>query len=1306
MAIKVRATFATLVAVIFMACEDSQPPVACGTLPQQSVHAGESTSVIACFNDPNGDLLTYAAVSSNPAVAVASAAGSTVVITGASPGNASVAVTATDPDGMQGQQTFQVQVPNRAPLTRGAIPAQTITVGHSATVNLSSYFTEPDGEKLTYSATAADPTVVSTSPSASALTVTAVARGTTDVTATATDPGGLTATQVFQVVVPNRAPVTASAIPGQTVESGETVGVDISSHFRDPDGDSLSYEAVSSDPATAGVAVYGDTVAISGVARGEATITATATDQGGLTATQVFQVVVPNRAPVTASTIPGQTVQSGETVGVDVSSNFRDPDGDSLTYEAVSSDPAAAGVAVYGETVAISGVARGEATITVTATDQGGLTATQVFQVVVPNRAPVTASAIPGQTVHSGEMVGVDVSPNFRDPDGDSLTYEAVSSDPATAGVAVYGDTVAISGVARGQATITVTASDQGGLTATQVFQVVVPNRAPVVASTIPGQTVESGEMVGVDVSSNFRDPDGDSLTFEAVSSDPATAGVAVYGDTVAISGVARGQATITVTASDQGGLTATQVFQVVVPNRAPVVASAIPGQNVDSGETVGVDVSSNFRDPDGDSLTFEAVSSDPATAGVAVFGTTVAISGVARGEATIAVTASDQGGLTATQVFQVVVPNRAPVAVSTISGQTVGSGEMVGVDVSSNFSDPDGDSLTYEAVSSDPATAGVAVYGDTVAISGVARGEATITVTATDPGGLTATQVFQVVVFQVAVPNRAPVAVSTISGQTVGSGEMVGVDVSSYFSDPDGDPLTYEAVSSDPATAGVAVYGDTVAITGVAGGQATITVTATDPGGLTATQVFQVAVPNRAPVVASAIPGQTVHSGETVGVDVSPNFSDPDGDSLTYEAVSSDPATAGVAVFGTTVAISGVARGEATIAVTASDPGGLTATQVFQVVVPNRAPVTAGTIPGQTVDSGETVGVDVSSYFSDPDGDPLTYEAVSSDPATAGVAVFGTTVVISGVARGEATITVTASDPDGLIVQSAFPVDVIGNDGGSFRIELVFATEMTSAQESAFRDPAERWMSILAETELRDLEVNGTVDCGGEYEQSVGTIDDLMIVAAVVEIDGPGGTLARAGPCWIRSDTGLPFFGVIEFDVADLERLENNGTMRPVILHEMGHVLGIGTLWEHFDLLRNPSSANEALDTHFAGRLAIEAFDSAGGVGYTGGGKVPVENRGGPATHNSHWRASVFGNELMIGRLGRTTPLSAITIQSLADLGYKVDASQADAYRLPDAAALASMLENSIDLGNDVLRVPIVVVDRNGLIVRVIPPN
>ena len=639
------------------------------------------------------------------------------------------------------------------------------------------------------------------------------------------------------------------------------------------------------------------------------------------------------------------------------------------------------------------------------------------------------------------------------------------------------------------------------------------------------------------------------------------------------------------------------------------------------------------------------------------------------------------------------------PAACGAIPQVTVNAGEQA--TVAACFNDPNEDMLTYSVSSANPSVATASMSGTTVTVSAIAPGNASVTVTASDPGGLQGQQSFQVM-----VPNRPPLARGTISSITVHVGQTESVDASSYFTEPDGEALTYGATSSNPAVATVSVSGSTVRVTAVAKGTTNVTVTATDPGGLAATQTFQTMVPNRQPEPVGTISDQTVEVGETATVDLSPYFEDPDGDALTYTARSSNSGVARASVSGSTLTITAVAKGTTNVTVTATDPEGLEATQTFRSTVPNRPPGPTGTIPDQTVHVGETVTVDLSPYFEDPDGDALTYEAVSSDPATAGVAVFGDTVAISGVARGQATITVTATDQGGLTAQSAFPVDVIGNDGGSFRIELVFATEMTSAQESAFRDAAERWMSILAETELPDREIDGTVDCGGEYEQSVGTIDDLMIVAAVVEIDGPGGTLGRASPCWIRSDTGLPFFGMMEFDVADLESLENNGTMRPVILHEMGHVLGIGTLWEYFDLLRNPSSANEALDTHFAGRLAIEAFDSAGVVGYTGGGKVPVENLGGPGTRNGHWRASVFGNELMIRYLGETTPLSAITIQSLADLGYKVDASQADAYRLPDAAALASMLENSIDLGNDVLRVPIVVVDRNGLIVRVIPPN
>ncbi len=266
--------------------------MSCGAILQQTVTVGQTGTVIACFNDPNGDLLSYVASSSNPGVAAASAAGNSVTITALSPGNTSVTVTATDPDGLKGQQVFQVTVPNREPLAQGTIPSHSIIVGQNAVVNLSSYFTEPDGQTLSYSATAEDLAVATPAVNASVLTVTAVAKGTTNVTATATDPGGLTATQVFKVVVPNRAPVTVGVPSDQTLNRGEMVTVDVSVHFSDPDGDMLAYEAVSSDPATAAATVQGQIVSIAGVARGGATVTVVAIDPGGLHAQSSFLVTV------------------------------------------------------------------------------------------------------------------------------------------------------------------------------------------------------------------------------------------------------------------------------------------------------------------------------------------------------------------------------------------------------------------------------------------------------------------------------------------------------------------------------------------------------------------------------------------------------------------------------------------------------------------------------------------------------------------------------------------------------------------------------------------------------------------------------------------------------------------------------------------------------------------------------------------------------------------------------------------------------------------------------------------------------
>ena len=828
-----------------------------------------------------------------------------------------------------------------------------------------------------------------------------------------------------------------------------------------------------------------------------------------------------------------------------------------------------------------------------------------------------------------------------------------------------------------------------------------VPNRPPEAVGTIPARTLPVGDTATVDVSPHFRDPDGDALSYTVASSNAEVVGVSVSGSAVTVTAVARGIGTITVTARDPQGLLAQQLFEVTVPNQAPAAGDTIPARTLFTGETATVDASAHFHDPDGDALTFTATSSSPGVATVTVSEATLTIRAIAAGAATVTVTASDPDGAGAEQRFEVTVPNREPEAVGALPPRTLAVDETEPVVVSPFFRDPDGDALAYEAASSDTAVAAVAVSGDTVSVTALAKGVATITVTARDGQGLAAEQRFEVT-----VPNRAPAAADTIPAQTLFTGETATVDASAHFRDPDGDPLTFTATSSSPEVATVTVSEATLTIRAVAAGVATISVTASDPDGAGAEQRFEVTVPNRAPEAVGTLPPRTLAAGETEPVVVSAFFQDPDGDSLTFMAASSSPEVATVSVAGDTVALTALVKGVATITVTAHDGEGLAAEQRFEVAVPNRAPEVVGPIPSRTLPEGEAATVDVSAHFRDPDGDPLTYTAASSNPDIVLVVVSEATLTIGGLAPGVALVTVTARDPEGAHAASSFEVTVVRTED-PFEIDLVFATSMNRAQEAAFQRAAERWMEILAPTDLPDVRLNQTLGCGPDprFERYVETIDDLMIVVAVTEIDGPRGTLGRAGPCAIRISNSLPVYGRIQLDAADLDRLETRD-LEEVILHEMGHVLGIGLLWPYLDLLRNPASATSSPDTHFTGPLAIAAFDDAGGAGYRSA-KVPVENTGGQGSRNSHWRESVLALEVMTPyqHLGVAEPMSAITIQSLADLGYEVDATLAEPYRLPSAdMARAIEAAPGIPYGDDIWRGPLVVVDPTGRIVRVIP--
>ncbi len=1215
------AALALLGAAWVFACDNPQPPALCGTVPEQTITVGESVTVQVCFEDPNGEMLAHRVVSSDPAIATAVATGSTVTVTAVSPGVALVTMIATDPTGLKAQQSFRVVVPNRSPTTVGTIDDRELMVGDTAALDVSGYFSEPDGQDLAYSAAVSDSSRLSAAVEAATVTIVALAKGDVVVTVTATDPGGLSATQSFLVTVPNRPPVAVDSIAARIVAVDRADSVDVSPYFTDPDGDSLTYAATVSDSAVVAASVAGSAVVVTGLAKGEVEVTVTATDDEGLSAEQRFTVTVPNRPPIVADTIAERVLFKDEADTLILAGHFTDPDGDALAYTAEASDSGVVAVAVSAAvgTLLITAVGQGEAEVTVTATDPEGLAAVQSFLVTVPNRGPVVGDEIPAQTLNKRETASLDLSPHFRDPDGDALTYVVETTNGNVVTAEVTGVTLVMKTGTDGRATLTVTATDPGGLSARQSFSVTVLNRPPAVTTPIPEQTIGLGTPGTVDLSLHFADPDGDALVYTAVSSDRVVR-VSVRESTLTLRARAKGSAEVTVTATDPDDLTAEQTFTVVVANQAPRAVGRFPELTIARGEDLTLPISSYFSDPDRDRLTYTGGTTNSRVARASVFGTAVTLTGVSAGQTTLTLTATDPDGLTATQT-------------------------------------------------------------------------ATLTVVGTGGG--------------------TPTPVGTIPDQTISQRIDRTLNASDYFRDPNGDPLRYRATTADNAVATVSVSGARVTIRGVTTGETTLTVTATDPGGLSAAQTVRIVVvlPRSGPVAAGSIPDQTVARGRTSSLYPDPYFQDPDGESLNFSATSSNTQVVTATASADVIRLTGVATGQATVTIRATDSDGLSATQTARVSVgqAGQGPETVGSVGDASLEAGEELTLEMDSYFRHPSGDRLAYIAGTSDTGVASAAMSGSTLSVTAHGGGTAVITVVATDPGGRSATQRFTVTVTdrgGGGGSGFDISILYHSSATATAKAAIGGAASSWQSILSATDFADVTADSGFTCtlrGVSFSVPPGTdVDDILIVVGVGAIDGSGSpsVVATAGICAVRTGSRTPAIGAIVFDGADLDELESVGLLGSVAIHEIGHVLGIGLSSSWSGLLQGTGGSDP--DPHFAGTLATTAFDDAGGSGYTGA-KVPVQS----SSDTRHWRESVLGLEVMTPRLssGVTNPLSAITIQALADMGYSVDVSLADAFTLTsgDAADIAGPV-HTVDLHGDFERGPIMVIDEDGNVLRVIP--
>ncbi|WP_348256059.1 peptidoglycan DD-metalloendopeptidase family protein [Leptolyngbya sp. ST-U4] len=214
------------------------------------------------------------------------------------------------------------------------------------------------------------------------------------------------------------------------------------------------------------------------------------------------------------------------------------------------------------------------------------------------------------------------------------------------------------------------------------------------------------------------------------------------------------------------------------------------------------------------------------------------------------------------------------------------------------------------------------------------------------------------------------------------------------------------------------------------------------------------------------------------------------------------------------------------------------------------------------------------------------------------------------------------------------------------FKIDLEFESLLTPSQRQILEAAAKNVASLIGQG-LPTAIVDGKI------------IDDINIKISTAGLDGAGGTQARTKIDFMRYGSLLPAQSLVQFDAGDIAELERSGQLFSVAQHEFLHALGFGNLWEAKGLV---DYAGTPL-AQYNGKQAVEEFSKLGGAT----NYVPLETEG-DGSANLHWNDALFQNEVMTFDLGSqpgengqvTSPISAVTIASLGDLGYQINLNQA----------------------------------------------
>ena len=379
---------------------------------------------------------------------------------------------------------------------------------------------------------------------------------------------------------------------------------------------------------------------------------------------------------------------------------------------------------------------------------------------------------------------------------------------------------------------------------------------------------------------------------------------------------------------------------------------------------------------------------------------------------------------------------------------------------------------------------------------------------------------------------------------------------------------------------------------------------------------------------------------------------------------------------------------------------------------------VVAGT--GQAGAVNTVLGTAVQVRAQDGSGNPIANDTINFFASTGGAVLsqtFGVTdaagiaTVAWTLGRCPGTHTIVAIAQRTPSTIATLSATATGGIAG-YCVELLYTIAPNPTLKVAAEAAATRWSAILNGTSFapETLDFNpatlpaGEQKCAGIQMVRVPKriVKNVVILVELTDIPSPTPglvTLGSAGPCYIRTPGNVTVFGGLRLNSTYLINNLTAAQREDVVLHEMGHVLGFGTLWDEpaINLLVNPIVTSGAATQPLPGFTGVASramWTTMGGPASPA--SVPVEGCGSGGTVNGHWRESAFGDELMTGYIsapgGGHNPLSKLTLTSMQDMGYSVDITQADFFTINVRACPAVAGAGVFNVGS------VVIVDKNNV--------